>query len=1383
MKLRLFVYGLLILAICALATGYLVYTNQDRLLAAARFKMTSLVRERWGLNLSFGESHLNLYRNAVVFESVSLGTEEDPLSLKAGSVEMLYSLRQLLRGTVHFDEVHIDKPTLVLRPSEEEAELPSRRPRLDEALATLALARKLDLEKGTVIIVGPGGREQFWADGLGMRLEAQQEGIRVRTWAQRLKVSHGAYRGLFRQVFLGGLLNGQGLTVKRLDLGSDAGLLRASGRVGKDLDVAADFSFKEDVGKFLQSFEKPPRLVGQAEGSGHLEWRPGGWRAEGEVTTGGLDIAGSPVPDCRAAYGLTADRCLFSDIVNRSGEAGSLRGKGELAWTDREFSYAFTVSAAGVRPAEVGYVRRHFPERLLAPVGPLSGEVRFSGAIAYGGAESWEVHLGLRGQAERYFGPATAAVSGSVFSPDGRQRLLRNFSLTAGPLQASWAGTMDHDRNVSVAFIAETGDLSATLSPFLPGWLGGRASFAGDLTGRLDEPELSGGLAVEPAIVRGVPFESIRGLVGYGGGTFTVRELAVKANGGKATIRGSLAPWDGALFDATANLEGMDAGLLQRLFGLDLRAEGPVTGQLSGRGTPHAYSGRARLTSPAVNLAGRAFGDLYAEGTFNEAGVRFQRLAAVYRGGRGEYSGFLGREGKVEGRLHGLIPELGAWLPGKDFAGAVEYDLFLEGLLSDPDAAGSINWRKPRIGGLSWADLRIDVDKKGGRVIGRTSLGDKLPLQLELDLKPPRPLTGRLSFEDLDLRALQPFLSPERRARIDAYAKPYEGRATGEVTFALPLDDPGAFTGQARIDRLTLMLGKDVSRLKGPARLTFARNSLELEKTGFEGELHRFSVQGRLRDGQLSVALNGVLDISLLAARFDRVREMDLKPELSLTITGPLDDPRIAGSGRFRDGLLGIKGLDTDLKDLSGQLAFDRDGIQVNDLTFTFNQKLVTGKAWIGLKEGRIRANLGGSLPLSSLGRPLPGVKEYDGQARFEGQLSAGPSGYSIDAEVDVEGGLLRLEGFQTPLRDISLKASISDEYIRVRQASASLNGGRLSATGYLVWPWGGRPEDVNFDIVTDKMLLSYPDTLKVVSSARVNFRGSPGGYFLEGEMRLERGKYFRDISPRPVLAGGGQTVFPIERPKAGAALSNLGLNLHLVCDEDFWIDNNIARINTGFDLWVRGQVGEPLLSGEISFREGFIHYLGKKFTLSEASLIFPEKYPPDPYLNIQAQTIVSSVTISLVVQGNLSALKLDFYSDPPYGREDIIALLTLGAPRSFLDDKGRDVSALGAMMVFSGPFIGKFEDQARAVTGLEVFQIEPTLSDTGGAARVILGKQLSDRIFLSYSRNLADAADEQFSVEYRLLDFFSLVGRQDWDGVYSFDVVFGVDVRRWGPR
>lgn len=1382
MKLRILIYGLLIILICLVATLYLVYANQDRILEAARYKMTTMARDRWDIDLQLGGSDLVLYRNSVTFNNVVLGTKDKRLSLKIGKVELNYSLNRLLKGEVHFGKIFIEGPSLeISMPDGREGKGMVESEGLDSLLAGLAVARKIEIEKGSLVLRGPEMKNQLLIDGLGLQLAIGDEAVTAKAWIDKCNIDYEMYHGLYRKGFFQGILDNDGLRIDRLDLDSEPGPLKASGRINPDLSMEADFLIDGDLDKFRYSLEGALPMAGLVRGKGRFTLDNGEWDIKGRFTTSGLSINGEPIPDSAAEVSLDRNRCVFSGIESQKGMDGEFEGNGELRWSPGVFLYSFDINAQKVDPSSVGYVKKHFSEEFYKPVKLVSGSIEIGGGNEVAGREpSWKVSLDLAGMVDKYFGNQKVHVSGMLDEgPDGRTNL-KNFQLAAGALKASWSGSIDEKEGAALALIAETSDLAASLEPYGLGWIDGMAGFAGDILGAGESITVTGGISIEPASIRGVDFDRISGRIHYEAGVFSAERLAVLKNDGKAELSGAIDHGENDLFDAGLSVKRMNLVDAGAIIGIDLPLEGTFSGDMVLAGTPDDVNGRAVLSSPVVTIEGNEIKQVESEFSFDPDGIEFKKLEGLFREGRISYVGKVNRNNKVEGKLKTGFSKIGALLPEMLLDGALEVEGEISGSLPDPDFTGVVSLRGPRYMDVPYPDLFMKLNKRKDTIRGEGELLGVIQVQLEMGLQAPFPLEGRATFKELDVRELLPYLHPLLPPGVSEFVKPYGSRMTGMVEFGIPLAEPEGFRGILSLEEARITLGDETSVLRSPAKISFSRDSLSVEKLGFEGDIHRFVLEGGIEKSLLSLRMEGILDLSFLAERYSRLSSVSIKPDISLTVTGSMTSPDIRGLARIRGGRLGLPWM-LDIDGLDGDIEFDRQTIRFKDFGAKIGNNNIAGSGTYSIKDQNMELLLRGTLPLSSARWPIPGVKEYSVDAGFEAVITGTPGDPDIEADVSAAGGLVRFTNLNAPLREIALRVSISDEYIRVREASAKLNGGEVEGSGYIVWDPVEIMSDVNLDLSAEEIYVYSPDTMKMVTTADLNFQGVPDEYLLSGRLVLVRGKYFKDISPRPVISLRQETDEVLRKKSLEHPfLSGLILNLHIVGEEGFWIDNNVAQINTGVDIRVTGTPAEPVMSGDIRVQKGTIYYLGKKFDLDEASIIFPEKYPPDPYINVQANTVISSVRINLIVQGTIDSLNLDLYSEPPYSREDIVSLITLGAPRANLENRGREVSALGAMVVFSGAFINRIEDQARDFTGLEVFQIEPTLSDSGGAARVVMGKKLSDRIFLSYSRNLTTTGDEQFSMEYQLLDFLSLVGKQDRTGIYSFDLVSSFEGLGW---
>jgi translocation and assembly module TamB len=234
-----------------------------------------------------------------------------------------------------------------------------------------------------------------------------------------------------------------------------------------------------------------------------------------------------------------------------------------------------------------------------------------------------------------------------------------------------------------------------------------------------------------------------------------------------------------------------------------------------------------------------------------------------------------------------------------------------------------------------------------------------------------------------------------------------------------------------------------------------------------------------------------------------------------------------------------------------------------------------------------------------------------------------------------------------------------------------------------------------------------------------------------------------------------------------------MALDVKVTAADNVWIANRMAKIETAVALNIGGRLGAPVVSGEITAIQGEASYLSRQFRLESGSLRF---VPPSliPLIDVQASTSVGDNQIFFLMEGPLNKPSYHLTSQSGLRQDDLISLLTVGETRSSLTGRGESASIAGAAVFTSEPLVNALGDGARSAMGLDVLQLEPVVGDNNQvSARVTLGSQVSDRLFVSYSQNLGATEDQQVTVQYSLLDYLSLWGKELRQGIYSLDLVF----------
>ena len=211
----------------------------------------------------------------------------------------------------------------------------------------------------------------------------------------------------------------------------------------------------------------------------------------------------------------------------------------------------------------------------------------------------------------------------------------------------------------------------------------------------------------------------------------------------------------------------------------------------------------------------------------------------------------------------------------------------------------------------------------------------------------------------------------------------------------------------------------------------------------------------------------------------------------------------------------------------------------------------------------------------------------------------------------------------------------------------------------------------------------------------------------------------------------------------------------------------------------------------------GLVTFLGKRYTVKEDSIIYfnnPDKI--EPSFDIAAETRVrvpgETYRVTLGLTGTNFGLdrpgNLTLDSDPSLPEADILALLISDVPpgkdvelrqaRSNVTAEEqllREVAARAAASPLSSP-VGRFFEKT---IGFDTFQVTPSLVDPSQqsarlepGARLLIGKQVSPRAYLTYSRSLTSSTrDEIILLEYDATDRFSWILSRNEDQTYAIEV------------
>jgi translocation and assembly module TamB len=651
-----------------------------------------------------------------------------------------------------------------------------------------------------------------------------------------------------------------------------------------------------------------------------------------------------------------------------------------------------------------------------------------------------------------------------------------------------------------------------------------------------------------------------------------------------------------------------------------------------------------------------------------------------------------------------------------------------DGLLLQVKASGKeFRWSDYRLGAL---DADVDIDLTGGTGhtrgvvrLARLKLGDRT-IDASLDLT-GNEQAQRLAFT-MDAAPLQTALIAE--------GAPRDGLWQGLVT-RLTIDIP---------DRLAL-------RNETSAPLSFNLQQADLGQLCMMGEAERLCTSARRSpDGTWSAAFSAdALPLATFTAGLSQEYSYDGTIDLSGELAGrPGDLPTGSIEGHLVDAQLRHY-LGRDREEV---MSLGTGTVRANAGTDDFSVLVELDAA----PSGRIRGRLDGQRSRAEW-RDYPIRGSLDAQTDglslldvFIGEIDRATG--QLITRVDVNGtlgmptvqGLLQLRDatidiFQTgtSLRELSLDATFDANELqlsgRSRLGPGTGERGMAQFEGKLSWrdrePYGD--------------LRVKGNSLQVVNVPEAIIRASPDLDFkVEGRHIDARGSVhipYARIEPADlttaVLTSSDERLIgaPLVDPSQRWTVTS---NIRLELGEDVHLESLGLTAQLGGALQLRSD-GSQLTrgEGELNITDGKYAGFGRLLDIERGQLIFNNVPLGDPGIDIRAQKELPEATVGVIVRGTLRRPAAPiFYSEPSMPQSQIASLILAGGSITALGENQGSGAARNDLLAQGTAILAQ---RLGGQVGLDDVGIE---QDTSNQASLVLGKYLSDRLYISYGISLAEA-------------------------------------------
>jgi translocation and assembly module TamB len=348
---------------------------------------------------------------------------------------------------------------------------------------------------------------------------------------------------------------------------------------------------------------------------------------------------------------------------------------------------------------------------------------------------------------------------------------------------------------------------------------------------------------------------------------------------------------------------------------------------------------------------------------------------------------------------------------------------------------------------------------------------------------------------------------------------------------------------------------------------------------------------------------------------------------------------------------------------------------------------------------------------------------------------------------------------------------------VQIETLTAHTGGGTLALRGDATYV--DRQVSFNLTASGKDVRLRYPAGVSSTADATLHWVGTRSASTVTGDILVDK------IAITPGFDFGlyldrGRQGSPLTA--ANSPLYNVKLDIHVQTAPELQMRTAVARLSGDADLHLRGSVARPAVLGRVDILEGQATFHGARYTLERGDITFANPVSIEPQLNLQAYTHVRNYDLNITVTGTPDrGLNVNYRSEPPLPKSDIIALLALGRT----GDQSTQLQEQSGQTAFSDQATNLILNQALDSTvsnrlqrlfGASNIRIDPQglVTETNPVStgpQITIEQQFANNISLTYSTNVSQSSEQIIQGEYFLNRNLSAVGTRDQNGVVSFDL------------
>ena len=472
--------------------------------------------------------------------------------------------------------------------------------------------------------------------------------------------------------------------------------------------------------------------------------------------------------------------------------------------------------------------------------------------------------------------------------------------------------------------------------------------------------------------------------------------------------------------------------------------------------------------------------------------------------------------------------------------------------------------------------------------------------------------------------------------------------------------------------------------------------------------------------------------------------------------------------------------------------ALDRHSMRISEMRLVGEDTQLDISGIVNLHDERIAVRATGDAGLGILQGFVPNIRS-SGRASLEATFDGPMRNPLVSGTMRIENGRIRHFDLPHALENISGPVRFDSRSIRLDEVTAQLGQGPVRFAGRIDIE-GYQPTLVDVAMTGQNMRLRFPEGMRSLVDADLTLQGSVDAPTLAGTVSVRNAVYTRQFD-----AGGG--LFDFTGSSSGipgggdpplASTLPLRYDVRITAPSTLEISNRTAQVVASADVQLRGTFDRPLLFGRVEVERGEFTFEGRRYEITTGTIDFNNPTRIQPFFDIVTETRIrvpgQTYRVTARAAGTMDRLTPTFEADPPLQEVEVLSLLLSDvAPGQDVEFRQYSTNITPqqqllrdrATRALTGSVTSEVGRVVEQTFGVDTFQLTPSLVDPNTqssrldpAARLTIGKRISERMYLTYSRSLSSSTRNQIILlEYDQTDRFSWILSRNEDRTYALDV------------